>query len=484
MGGIWNTITGKDSRRQKRNYNASLDRYNNFAREAQNNIENLSRNLQQSMMGLAGLERKKYYHESQGNELQNHVSNYERDLKNLEYQKSNIAGESDKLKQAFESFKSKAPVLEGKMSEVEQLPNIFQSLYDKVSKQKEALRGLSEEEASIQIKKHHQDVETLKTQREETEGKIRDSMNLITRDHENLKSEKINLENRLNEYNSKANRLLWESNNSENSRSQLEKIIKDYKNAQDRITNDYTKHQSHTETLGNQLRDYASNAQTQLDAYGRDVEWNEGKYRQGAKLTGLAQGLGLAALTYGIGAGIGKLGSSALPWSMKASVLGSVASGVKALAPVIGIGHYMNASNVSNKLGRYEMINLTANNQNQDLSEIAKYGLGSPKISIPELGGLKQSLEHFNMKTVPQLKDLPKLHESLGKIVSLKDIESLTLGLPRMISASGKKYNHEVLYNPDFLKKLKKVSRNLGMPYFKSNIASRQNMGGSNIQYG
>lgn len=95
-----------------------------------------------------------------------------------------------------------------------------------------------------------------------------------------------------------------------------------------------------------------------------------------------------------------------------------------------------------------------------------------PKVAIPELGGLKQSLEHFNMPIVPKLKDLPQLHEALGKIVSLQDIESLSLGLPQMTSASGKKYSNEVLYNPEFIKKLKKMSKGLGMPYFKSNLQS------------
>jgi hypothetical protein len=71
------------------------------------------------------------------------------------------------------------------------------------------------------------------------------------------------------------------------------------------------------------------------------------------------------------------------------------------------------------------------------------------------------------MPTVPQLNDLPKLNEALGKIVSLKDIEGLMLGLPSLTSTSGKKYSTEVLYNPDFIKKLKKVSRRLAIPYLR-----------------
>ncbi|ABV76355.1 hypothetical protein [Rickettsia rickettsii] len=75
------------------------------------------------------------------------------------------------------------------------------------------------------------------------------------------------------------------------------------------------------------------------------------------------------------------------------------------------------------------------------------------------------------MRSVPRLKDLPPLRASLGKITSLKDIEGLTLGLPSMTVAIGKKYNHEVLYNSDFLKKLKKVSRKLATPYLTANTS-------------
>jgi hypothetical protein len=165
-----------------------------------------------------------------------------------------------------------------------------------------------------------------------------------------------------------------------------------------------------------------------------------------------------------------------LPWSTTGKVLGALQSGLQYAAPVVGIGHYMSAMNKGN-LRELEQINLSNKPTANDLSQIAQYGLGSPKVAIPELGGLKQSLEHFNMPIVPKLKDLPKLHEALGKIVSLKDIEGLTLGLPQMTSASGKKYSHEILYNPSFIKKLKKVSHRLGMPYLKQNLNNRLGAG-------
>ncbi len=142
---------------------------------------------------------------------------------------------------------------------------------------------------------------------------------------------------------------------------------------------------------------------------------------------------------------------------------------------MVGIGHYLNTSNIMHRLrGGIEPVDLANNHQHDgmsgDLDQMARYGRsGLAKMPIDELGGLKQAVEHFNMRSVPELKDLPQLSESLGKIVSLKDIEGLTLGLPSMTAASGKKYNYEVLYDNDFIKKLKKVSKKLGEPYLNPN---------------
>ena len=69
----------------------------------------------------------------------------------------------------------------------------------------------------------------------------------------------------------------------------------------------------------------------------------------------------------------------------------------------------------------------------------------------------------------------------LVKSCHYKDIEGLTLGLPSMTSASGKKYSSQVLYNPDFIKKLRKVSKRLAVPYLKQNPAMTATMGASNI---
>ncbi|WP_342270047.1 hypothetical protein [Rickettsia endosymbiont of Orchestes rusci] len=165
-------------------------------------------------------------------------------------------------------------------------------------------------------------------------------------------------------------------------------------------------------------------------------------------------------------------------------MLGSLGTGLQYAAPLLGIGHYINMMNKGKSLGGLERTILDgggAGGYNNSAS-LGQYGLFGNKTAIPELGGLKQSLSHFNMPTIPKIQDLPQLGESLGKITSLGDLETLNLGLPQMTSADGKKYSSEVLYSADFLKKLKKVSHKLGVPYLKGNIAAANNKR-SNIIY-
>lgn len=476
-------ITGADTSRQKHLYNESRDRYSSYASEAQNTINNLSQQLQQAQQDLHSLEEQQYQASMRSYDMQHqldyHTRQYESGLKNIESQRASLTTSADQLKQAFAAFTQKAPALDSKISEVEQLPGQFQNLYDQVAQRRESLKGLTEEEAGSHISKYQQDVELLKKQRSETESKIRHSMDSITKEHQQLTREKANLEHQLTNYQSQQNRLSQDTSNFDNARQQLLSMIEQCKqeqNRQEQITANYTRQRSHAEGLQNQLRSYGEAAQSQLDSYSRDLEWRAGKYQKSARDTGLAQGLGLTALTFGLGAGLGAIG-------VKGSILAGIGSGIKMLSPLVGIGHYMNKSDISRKLAGFERINLNNNDPSigADLSRIARYGpSGLEKRAIPELGGLKQALEHFGMRSVPRLKDLPPLHESLGKIVSLKDIEGLTLGLPSMTAASGKKYNYEVLYDNEFIKKLKKVSKKLGEPYLNPNSTINPNATRSN----
>lgn len=470
-------LTGDAANRQKRLYREAEAGYENYKNQAQSQIESMSRALEQSKQNLLHLEQQKYYHHTSGQQLGSHVGQYESTLSNLERQKSAMAAEGVGLEKAAAAFKAKAPDLADKIGEVEKLPAIFEKLYETTLQQKERLKGLTEEEAAVHIKKHKSDVELLKKQREETEEKIKRAMAEITTEHGNLTAEKSTLEQSLERYKYGQDRLLQENSIFEQQRSQLQRMLQDYMNEQSRIEGEYGNLQSKVSSEEVALKDYITSAEKQLGSLGDHAEWRAGKYKREAKTTGIAQGIGLTLGGLALGGGLSRfagdfitkagLSGAYTSTPMLGTILSGLGSGISTLAPLLGIGTYLNNTNRAAKAG-IERGNLSEYaGGTTNLGQIARYGLSAPKVTIPELGGLKQSLSHFNLPMLPSLKELPSLAESLGKIISLKDIEGLSLGLPSITSASGKKYNTEVLYNPDFIKKLKKVSRGLAVPYLK-----------------
>ncbi|HJD55371.1 MAG TPA: hypothetical protein LFW21_01715, partial [Rickettsia endosymbiont of Pyrocoelia pectoralis] len=248
----------------------------------------------------------------------------------------------------------------------------------------------------------------------------------------------------------------------------------------------YNSSRSTADNLNNQLNNYSSAAQAHLDNLAGNANFRAGKLKKASFNTGVSRGLALTALTFGAGsylspaaaagsggaaaagAGFASAGSAT---SFGASLLSSLGTGLRYMAPVVGLAGYMGSMKRLQGVGSLERTDLRniRENYGNTLAGLSSSGISHDKIGLPDLGGLKQSLFQFgNMPTVPRLQDLPKLSESLGKIVNPKDVENVGLGLPQMTSADGKKYSSEVLYDMDFLKKLKKVSRALGTPYLRS----------------
>ncbi len=463
--GFFGWLTGSDSPRQKRNYNAAVDRYHNYAAEAQRTVDSMTQSLQQSLQSLQGLEQQKYFSELRAGQLRGQVGEYETALSRLTQRQASATSDAESLKAAVEGFKSQVPAMEGRISELETMPSSVQRLFELVSAQKERLRGLSAEEAGREITNYKQEVERLKQERAQTEQRMQAAMADITSRHQSLTGEKTALEGKLESYKLKQEQLLQESSGFAEQKNALQRVIGEYNQQQEQLGQQYTSHKANAEQQEKQLQDYLTASQQQLDALGGDVGFSAGKYKQGARLTGLVQGLALAGV--GIGAGnMLKLGGKMLGGGL-GGTLGSVASGVKAMGLLGGLSHYLSAANAGNRLGNTERLTLEQAAGSGNLAGLAGRGLSSPRQAIPELGNLQQALQHFNLPSVPKLKDLPQLREALGKITSLQDIEGLTLGLPAMTSASGKKYSAAVLYNPDFIKKLRKLSYGIAMPYLR-----------------
>ena len=83
---------------------------------------------------------------------------------------------------------------------------------------------------------------------------------------------------------------------------------------------------------------------------------------------------------------------------------------------------------------------------------------GNAKVNIPELGGW-QSPKHFGIEQMPKPHEIPTLESALGKLKDPKDLNNLTLGLPKLSGRDGKQYNFAVLYDPMYMTKFKNVMK-------------------------
>jgi len=203
-------LTGSEQSRQNRLYQGALNEHNTYALQAQSNIDNFGRQLNEAMGRLESLNQQRQQHAQQSVVLQTHAEQYQRGMQNLEQHRMTLGNEANALYELFENFKSKAPGLAGKISEVQKIPVNFNQMFDSVLQRKESLRGLTEDEAGGEIRRYRGDVENLNKSRAEMEQNIRKSMDEIVRNHTELGGERSILENRLNSYGYAQNRLLQE----------------------------------------------------------------------------------------------------------------------------------------------------------------------------------------------------------------------------------------------------------------------------------
>ena len=487
-------LTGSKQARQKRLYNDTLSEHNNYLSQAQNNINDFGSRLNEAMGQLASLDRQRQQHAQQSVQLQGHTEQYQREMQGLEQHRMNLGSEANALFELFENFKSKAPSLASKISEVQKLPINYDGMLKTVLERRDSLRGLNEEEAGGEIKRYRADVENLKKSRQEMEASIRRSMDEIVRSHAELGSERNTLESRLNSYGHAQNRLLQESDRLDGARSNSEAVIKNYQSEGTRLENEYNSSRIRAESLNNELTNYTNNAQSRLESLANAAASRAGKLQKASFNTEIFRGLALAGLTFGLGSylapaagssgaaasgaataggtattGAAAAGSASSFW---ASLLSSLGSGLKFVAPMAGVAAYMGSMNQMRGLGSLKQVDLREDRENygNDLAAFRNSGTSFDKIGLPELGNLKQSISHFGMLNVPSLQELPKLGESIGKIVAPSGLEINGLGLPQMTSADGRKYSSGVLYDMDmdFIRKLKKTSKWLGTPYLRN----------------
>ncbi|WP_440617638.1 hypothetical protein [Cysteiniphilum sp. 6C5] len=202
---------------------------------------------------------------------------------------------------------------------------------------------------------------------------------------------------------------------------------------------------------------------------------------------GAALGGGAAAGASGGGA-LSSLGSSAAASTASTSSLAGFGSALSSLgssaityAPLItGLAQFQNhmghIGKVTEKLSDQQQAAFEAIGLDPSVMDLANYKINDlknidyvkglrhiekledvykSKVPIPELGNMRQSLQHFGLPTLPKLDDLPNLNSTLGRVAESPEY----LGVPKVSSMLAKKFGNLAYLNPDLLKVVNKAYR-------------------------
>ena len=483
-------------------------------------LENVSRSLASEGSSLQGM----------GTKIKERAADYGSRYKNYLGDVGALSKKRESLQSELESFKQKAPALEQKIREYEGISQSFEDAYKQALQKKESLKGLTAEDVDVrQVKEFEENVENLRSRRVQAERDIKEQLNAITFEHEGLQSGKKRLQQGMQDYQRMELGLKYKGQELSGLRGAIQSEIgrlksleqehkgrvsrhegdimsydkegkrlveeekqymkerEQYIEKQKRFAEEYNAKRSRAEGQAAHIRSLdARVAQDRADveSRGRIYEKLSGEYREQARMTNLFSGVleaGTGMLLGGLATGgLAKLGA---PAAIAQGAGGAIKLGglIKGLSTATSIPKIANLSDFQGRgaetglkaglgtgLGEKYLGKTISYTPTSKYTPISSGYLGTePKVNVPELGNLPQSLEHFGMPMLPKLSQLPKLHEALGKMVTEQDIKGLTLGLPRMTSGKGKTYTSAVLYDPSFLKKLKRVSRAAGKPYLK-----------------
>jgi hypothetical protein len=194
-----------------------------------------------------------------------------------------------------------------------------------------------------------------------------------------------------------------------------------------------------------------------------------GSYFGGASgMAGLAKGAGTAT-TSGLSGG-----------SLATSIGTGVTSAIEYAPLITGLAQFTNhmghIGKVTEKLSDQQQAAFEAIGLDPSVMDLANYKINDlknidyvkglrhiekledvykSKVPIPELGNMRQSLQHFGLPTLPKLDDLPNLNSTLGRVAESPEY----LGVPKVSSMLAKKFGNLAYLNPDLLKVVNKAYR-------------------------
>ena len=412
---------------------------------------------------------------------------------------SEYSEKKSQLDEMLLDFTSHMNRLQGRENQSEALLKAFRGAQSNVQDSRNRLLGLNEENDPMGFKTHKEGYDNLKRLHQETTKKLKnlhgqssEEMPVIQEKHQklsealsglsplyaSLKQEDDKLtaaakiqkdidEIQKGQANFREKELPLLQGKANEKKQALESAVK-------QLSGVMNQRQSEIQGKTDELKNYqaqAKNFESLIAQQQRELESAADKYKSRAQIGSLISAAVMALATYGagsaIGAGAGALGASS-------TVVGGIGTATNYASVLAGLNEFQRsmqgkAEDMQNKIGGIENPDLSFLGHSRDDYKIndlknVDYVKGLPDIRhlkdvfankqpVPELGGIRQSMAHFGLPTLPELKDLPDINASLGRIPASVEF----LGVPKAEGLLKKKFGNLAYLNPDFLKLAKKT---------------------------
>ncbi len=390
--------------RAQDDYSLSINSYN----QIQGNYQSHTRQLENILKQMRGLEDEKsgqesLFRESAGPLGEKRIA-LETQAKSLNQQRESLEGKVKDFTAQTANTDLDAPL--------QKMLNDFKSQFEakeaNLNKKKQFLSTIDEAEDPIAFRHHKTQVKQLSQDHESATTQIQTKHQELTSKHSALEKALQGLTLESQEFNSKRTELdKQESAYKDEVKAQISPIETKLKG----IIDNYRNHQQTAKDLEATLKGYEGQLESQanvVQGYAQTAQQKAATYQSKAQTNAMLTGVGMGLLTYGYGHALGLGGTL--------SKIAGVVSGFSSMNSL--------SSNAMKQIKAMEgkgIDELSLTQQNVDLQKVF-----ANKVSMPEFGGIKQSLEHFKMPTLPKLAQLPKLDEAIGQVQGYKQrLESL-----------------------------------------------------------
>ncbi len=453
--------------RSRANYDLKLSGQQLSARELENVIKSREQKL-----------------EHIGSDIGAKTSEYESALAHHKEEVTRFHEQGTSLQGLVDVFKKELPDLSKSIEEYQNLPQEFLTGFEQAKEKRSKLEGFSREERGKEIDEFEAGVNELKQKQSSLEKVIKEKYGSLSAKREDLLGKHTQLTSSLKEYKDRQDQLIAKENIYNRKRHELENIISGYREEENKYRVElekakkikadydlnvkaYTENENNISRLQKQAKEYQNiteNYQNQINHQLSEAEKFEGWAKGHARKAGQIAGLNLIGGTL-LGGLIG-FGGNGLMGGLAGGMLGGL--GGHLANKISGLNKKFPAINVPDtniNISRYEDLQTILTGGLEDGRRLGKNApissgmLGNiPKINIPELGGW-QSPAHFGLDQLPEVHKLPTIESALGRLKDPKELNNLTLGLPKVTGRGGKEYNFAVLYDPMYITKFKSVMK-------------------------